>query len=114
MHFSVVTVAALGLVSSTLTVTPFTKEAPKEARATTWETFISQCMNVFRLNFFMDRLTPSSITGSFDAAYFRNLTQQINCITSKGVHAMVQPAQLRRWHEAFITVTASFKTWWKK
>ncbi|OAL47104.1 endoglucanase precursor [Pyrenochaeta sp. DS3sAY3a] len=79
----------------------------------TVDQFIGQGMNMFRLNFLMERLTPNSLTGKFDPLYLGNLTQQINYITSKGAYAMVQPHNYGRFYGNIITDTAGFKTWWQ-
>lgn len=70
-------------------------------------------MNLIRLNFLMERLTPNSLTGAFDKAYLGNLTQQINHITSKGAYAMVQPHNYGRFYGNIITDVSGFETWWK-
>ncbi|KAF2204236.1 glycoside hydrolase [Delitschia confertaspora ATCC 74209] len=142
MHFSTAIVAALGLASSALAAPTKAERAQSrkmqffginESGAefgeknftgvygkefiwydlSTVDTFISQGMNLFRVNFLMERLTPSGLTGSFDPLYLGNLTQQVNYITSKGAYAMIQPHNYGRFHEAIITDTAGFKTWWK-
>lgn len=79
----------------------------------TIDRFIEQGMNMFRLNFLMERLTPNSLTGAFDPLYLGNLTQQIDYITSKGKYAMVQPHNYGRFLGNIITDTAGFKTWWQ-
>ncbi|KAH7125658.1 glycoside hydrolase superfamily [Dendryphion nanum] len=75
--------------------------------------FIGQGMNMFRLNFLMERLTPNKLDGAFDKNYLGNLTQQVNYITSKGSYAMIQPHNYGRFYGNIITDTAGFKTWWK-
>ncbi|KAI9702294.1 MAG: hypothetical protein M1820_006226 [Bogoriella megaspora] len=79
----------------------------------TVDTFISQGVNLFRLNLQMERLTPSGLTGPLDPAYSGNLTQQINYITGKGAYAMITPHNYGRYNNAIITDTAGFGTWWK-
>ncbi|KAH7371508.1 glycoside hydrolase superfamily [Pyrenochaeta sp. MPI-SDFR-AT-0127] len=79
----------------------------------TIDQFIGQGMNMFRLNFLMERLTPNSLTGKFDPQYLGNLTQQINYITSKGAYAMVQPHNYGRFYGNIITDVSGFKTWWQ-
>ncbi|CAA9964264.1 Glycoside hydrolase family 5 protein [Pyrenophora teres f. maculata] len=80
----------------------------------TLDQFMNQGMNMFRLNFLMERLTPGSLTSPFDANYLSNLTQQVNHITSKGSYAMIQPHNYGRFMGNIITDTAAFKTWWTK
>ncbi|PSN64196.1 endoglucanase precursor [Corynespora cassiicola Philippines] len=79
----------------------------------TIDQFMAQGMNMFRLNFLMERLTPGSLTAPFDRQYLGNLTEQVNYITSKGVYAMVQPHNYGRFLGNIITDTAGFKTWWQ-
>ncbi|KAF2833809.1 endoglucanase precursor [Ophiobolus disseminans] len=74
---------------------------------------IAQGMNMFRLNFLMERLTPKTLTGAFDPAYLGNLTEQVKYITGKGKYAMIQPHNYGRFYGNIITDTAGFKTWWQ-
>jgi len=78
----------------------------------TIDKFMDEGMNMFRLNFLMERLTPNSLTGAFDPLYLGNLTEQVNHITSKGSYAMIQPHNYGRFLGNIITDTAAFKTWW--
>lgn len=68
---------------------------------------------MFRLNLLMERLTPNSLTGSFDSGYLANLTKQVDYITSKGAYAMIQPHNYGRFYGNIITDTNGFKTWWQ-
>ncbi|CAO2658496.1 Nn.00g062190.m01.CDS01 [Neocucurbitaria sp. VM-36] len=79
----------------------------------TIDQFMNEGMNMFRLNFLMERLTPNSLTGAFDPLYLGNLTQQVNHITQKGAYAMIQPHNYGRFLDKIITDTAGFKTWWQ-
>ncbi|KAL1612325.1 hypothetical protein SLS60_000551 [Paraconiothyrium brasiliense] len=79
----------------------------------TIDQFIAQGMNMFRLNFAMERLTPNSLTGAFDQYYLGNLTEQVNHITQKGAYAMIQPHNYGRFYSNIITDTTGFKTWWQ-
>lgn len=54
----------------------------------TIDTFISKGMNMFRINFLMERIIPNSLDGSLDPYYAGNLTQTVNYITSKGAFAV--------------------------
>lgn len=40
----------------------------------TIQTLIDDGMNIFRVTFLMERLVPTTMTGSFDAEYLSNLT----------------------------------------
>ncbi|KAF2261470.1 glycoside hydrolase [Lojkania enalia] len=75
--------------------------------------FMAQGMNMFRLNFLMERLTPNTLTGPFDKLYMGNLTEQVNYITSKGAYAMIQPHNYGRFYGNIITDVSGFKTWWQ-
>ncbi|PVI07898.1 glycoside hydrolase family 5 protein [Periconia macrospinosa] len=79
----------------------------------TLDTFIGQGVNLFRLNFLMERLTPKTLTAPLDKYYLGNLTEQVNYITSKGAYAMVQPHNYGRFQSEIITDTNAFKTWWQ-
>lgn len=49
----------------------------------TIQTLIGDGMNIFRVQFLMERLTPNGMTGSFDSDYLKNLTtvRAIYCAT---------------------------------
>jgi endoglucanase len=79
----------------------------------TYDTFIAKGFNTFRINFYMERLIPNSLTGSFDQAYLRNLTEQVNYITGKGAYAMIQPHNYGRYYKEIITDTSGFQKWWQ-
>ena len=55
------------------------------------QTFISRGMNVFRINFLMERLVPNSLYGPLDPYYAGNLSATVNYITKKGAFAMLCP-----------------------
>ncbi|USP76691.1 glycoside hydrolase family 5 protein [Curvularia clavata] len=74
--------------------------------------FLAQGMNLFRINFLMERLTPSGLTGSLDPYYSGNLTELVHYVTSKGAYAMIQPHNYGRFNGQIITDTAAFKKWW--
>ncbi|KAK5128249.1 hypothetical protein LTR85_002916 [Meristemomyces frigidus] len=79
----------------------------------TYDTFIAQGMNTFRVNILMERLTPSGLTGGFDAAYLGNLTQQVDYITNAGAYAIICPHNYGRFNGDIITSTDNFQTWWE-
>jgi endoglucanase len=78
----------------------------------TYDTFIAQGFNTFRINFFMERLIPNNLTGTFDPGYVGNLTQQVNYITGKGAYAMICPHNYGRYYGNIITDTAGFQAFW--
>lgn len=79
----------------------------------TVDTFIEKGMNMFRLNFAMERLIPNSLNGTLDTYYMGNLTDNINYITSRGAYAMIQPHNYGRYYGEIIEDVAGFKQWWK-
>ena len=79
----------------------------------TYDTFIAKGFNTFRINFYMERLIPNSMTGTPDAAYLRNLTEQVNYVTSRGAYAMIQPHNYGRYYKEIITDTNAFGKWWQ-
>ncbi|TDZ29029.1 Endoglucanase gh5-1 [Colletotrichum spinosum] len=82
---------------------------PDEAKVTT---LLAQGYNTLRLPFLMERLSPDSITGAFNADYLAGLTKAVEHITSSGASAVLDPHNYGRYHNNIITDTASFKTFW--
>lgn len=70
-------------------------------------------MNVFRVNILMERLIPTSMTGSMDSAYLSSLTETINYITQAGAYAMIVPHNYGRYYDEIITSTSDFGAFWK-
>ena len=79
----------------------------------TYDTFIAKGFNTFRINFYMERLIPNSMTGTPDPGYLRNLTEQVNYVTSRGAYAMIQPHNYGRYYKEIITDTSAFGKWWQ-
>ncbi|KAI9658420.1 MAG: hypothetical protein M1821_002553 [Bathelium mastoideum] len=79
----------------------------------TYNTWVSQGANIFRVNFMMERLTPGSITAAFDQSYLGNLTQQVNYITQLGAYALICPHNYGRFNNEIITDTSAFQTFWQ-
>ncbi|KAH6890638.1 glycoside hydrolase superfamily [Thelonectria olida] len=77
------------------------------------DTLIGQGYNTFRVGFRMERLTTSSLTGSLNEAYLKNLTAVVNHITDGGAWAVLDPHNYGRYFGNIITDTAAFQTWWK-
>src|ERR1700753_2980679 len=77
------------------------------------QTFVSQGMNTFRVNIMMERLIPSSMTGSFNQTYYSDLLNTVNYITNKGAYAMIVPHNYGRYYGNIITDTTQFAAWWK-
>ncbi|RAL11341.1 glycoside hydrolase family 5 protein [Aspergillus homomorphus CBS 101889] len=76
-------------------------------------TLISKGMNIFRVQFMMERLVPNSMTGSYDEDYLKNLTTVVNSITAAGIHAIIDPHNYGRYNSEIISSTADFQTFWK-
>ncbi|KAF4981706.1 hypothetical protein FZEAL_2508 [Fusarium zealandicum] len=79
----------------------------------TISTLRGQGYNTFRVQFRMERLTPSSMTGAYNNAYLKNLTDVVNHITKSGGWAVLDPHNYGRFFGNIITDTAGFQTWWK-
>src|ERR1051326_720673 len=70
-------------------------------------------MNTFRVNIMMERLIPTSMTGSFNQTYYSDLLNTVNYITNKGAYAMIVPHNYGRYYNNIITDTTQFAAWWK-
>ncbi|CRL18652.1 Cellulose-binding domain, fungal [Penicillium camemberti] len=70
-------------------------------------------MNVFRVPFLMERLVPTSITGTPDATYLAALKSTIKFITDSGAYAVLDPHNYGRYNGNIITSTSDFKAFWK-
>lgn len=70
-------------------------------------------MNIFRINFLMERLVPNELTGSLDSAYFSSLQTTVNGITSQGAYAMLCPHNYGRYYGNIINDTAGFQAFWE-
>ncbi|KAK5791416.1 hypothetical protein VI817_006725 [Penicillium citrinum] len=70
-------------------------------------------MNIFRVPFLMERLVPSSLTGSLDATYLKDLKSTVKFITDSGAYAVLDPHNYGRYSGNVISSTSDFKAWWK-
>ncbi|KAJ9492111.1 hypothetical protein VN97_g1166 [Penicillium thymicola] len=70
-------------------------------------------MNIFRVPFLMERLVPTSITGTPDATYLAALKSTIKFITDSGAYAVLDPHNYGRYNGNIITSTSDFKAFWK-
>ncbi|KAJ5811194.1 Glycoside hydrolase superfamily [Penicillium robsamsonii] len=70
-------------------------------------------MNIFRVPFLMERLVPSSMTGSPDATYLAALKSTVKFITDSGAYAVLDPHNYGRYGGNIITSTSDFKAFWK-
>ncbi|PYH96095.1 glycoside hydrolase [Aspergillus ellipticus CBS 707.79] len=69
-------------------------------------------MNIFRIPFLMERLTPDSLTGSFASTYLSDLKSTVEYVTNSGAYAVLDPHNYGRFDGSIIESTSDFKTWW--
>ncbi|TAQ86274.1 hypothetical protein B7494_g5383 [Chlorociboria aeruginascens] len=70
-------------------------------------------MNIFRIPILMERIIPSTLTGSINSTYAAGLNSIVDYITNtKGVYAIVDPHNYARYYGNVITDTAGFQTFW--
>ncbi|GIJ98755.1 hypothetical protein Aspvir_000875 [Aspergillus viridinutans] len=70
-------------------------------------------MNIFRVPFLMERLVPSSMTGTPDATYLSDLKKTVKFITDCGAYAIIDPHNYGRYSGSIISSTSDFQTFWK-
>ncbi|RHZ48510.1 putative extracellular endoglucanase/cellulase [Aspergillus thermomutatus] len=70
-------------------------------------------MNIFRVPFLMERLVPSSMTGTPDATYLSDLKKTVEFITDSGAYAILDPHNYGRYSGSIISSTSDFQTFWK-
>ncbi|KAI2689571.1 CAZyme family GH5 [Penicillium roqueforti] len=70
-------------------------------------------MNIFRVPFLMERLVPSSMTGTADATYLAALKTTVQFITDSGAYAIIDPHNYGRYSGNIITSTSDFGAFWK-
>ncbi|KAJ0163980.1 Endoglucanase gh5-1 [Colletotrichum tanaceti] len=80
---------------------------PDTAKITT---LMNDGYTTFRVQFLMERLSPDSLTGKFNADYLAGLTKVVEHITSAGGTAVLDPHNYGRYGGSVITDTAAFKT----
>ncbi|OHF03779.1 endoglucanase 3 [Colletotrichum orchidophilum] len=74
-------------------------------------TLMNDGYTTFRISYLMERLSPSGLTGTFDAAYLSGLTKVVDHITSAGGYAVLDAHNYGRFDNNIITDTAGFKTY---
>jgi endoglucanase len=57
----------------------------------------------------MERIIPTSMTGTINATYESGLSTYVNYITSKGAYAIVDPHNFGRYYGNVITDYAGFQ-----
>ncbi|KAG8847187.1 hypothetical protein FRB91_012035 [Serendipita sp. 411] len=70
--------------------------------------YLGKGMNFFRIAFAMERISPSGLTGSFDATYLSGLKTIVSYVTSKGAYAALDPHNYLRFNGAVITDTSAY------
>ncbi|GFF49959.1 probable endo-beta-1,4-glucanase B [Aspergillus lentulus] len=70
-------------------------------------------MNIFRVPFLMERLVPSSMTGTPDATYLSDLKKTVEFITDSGAYAVLDPHNYGRYSGSIISSTTDFQAFWK-
>lgn len=76
------------------------------------QTLINQGMNIFRVPFMMERMTPGTMTSPLNSAYFSGYSNVINYITSNGAYAIVDPHNFGRYNGNVFTSASDFQTFW--
>jgi hypothetical protein len=61
----------------------------------------------------MERLIPTSMTGTMNATYRDPMVQYLNYITSKGAYAIIDPHNFGRYYNNIITDYTGFQAFWK-
>ncbi|KAG8939599.1 hypothetical protein FRC00_013734, partial [Tulasnella sp. 408] len=75
--------------------------------------FVGKGFNTFRVAFMVERLTPGSLTASYDSAYMASLKSTVSYITGKGAYAVLDPHNYLRFNGAVLNDANLFATWWK-
>ncbi|KAG2419241.1 endoglucanase 3 precursor [Aspergillus terreus] len=70
-------------------------------------------MNIFRVQFKMERLTPDGMTGAYNEDYLANLTATVDAVNQAGAHAILDPHNYGRFNDEIITSTSDFQTFWE-
>ncbi|OQE27895.1 hypothetical protein PENFLA_c005G04524 [Penicillium flavigenum] len=70
-------------------------------------------MNIFRVPFLMERLVPTTMTGTPDATYLAALKSTVKFITDSGAYAVLDPHNYGRYAGNIISSTSDFKAFWK-
>ncbi|KAH8760554.1 extracellular endoglucanase [Diaporthe sp. PMI_573] len=79
----------------------------------TIDTLTAKGFNIFRVPILMERIIPSTLTGSINEAYFNGLNDIVSYITSKGAYAIIDSQNFGRYYGNVITDTSGFQKYWK-
>jgi len=78
------------------------------------DTLIGDGFNLFRIPILMERIIPTTMTGSLATAYLSGLTTLVDHITvTKGAYAVVDAHNFGRYYGDIITSTSDFEAFWK-
>jgi len=77
------------------------------------DTLMGKGFNIFRIPILMERIIPSTLTGSPNAAYLSGLTTLVNHITNNGGYAAICAQNFGRYYGNIITDTSGFQAFWK-
>ncbi|KAG8939620.1 hypothetical protein FRC00_013712, partial [Tulasnella sp. 408] len=99
--------------SPSATVKKFKLYGVNESCAEFGTYFVGKGFNTFRVAFMVERLTPGSLTSSYDSAYMASLKSTVSYITNKGAYAVLDPHNYLRFNGAVLTDANAFATWWK-
>ncbi|KAH8678497.1 putative endoglucanase [Xylariales sp. PMI_506] len=79
---------------------------------TTIGQLIGEGYNIFRIPFMMERMIPTTLTGTPDAGYLANMTTVVNYVTSLGAYAVLDAHNYGRYYGNIINDTSGFQTFW--
>jgi len=74
---------------------------------------VAKGMNTFRVPVMMERMVPSSMTGTVNTTYTNPMVTYLTYITSKGAYAILDPHNFGRYYGNVITDYTGFQTFWK-
>jgi len=70
-------------------------------------------MNIFRIPILMERIVPTSMTGTVNATYLSGLQNVVTHITSSKGYAVIDSQNFGRYSGKIITSTSDFEAYWK-
>jgi endoglucanase len=77
--------------------------------------FLDNGFNTFRITFLMERLAPPStgLSGAFNTTYLSGLQTAVSYVTNQGGYAVIDPHNFGRYDNSIIYDTTGFQTFWK-
>ncbi|PMD35398.1 glycoside hydrolase family 5 protein [Hyaloscypha variabilis F] len=79
----------------------------------TIDTLVGKGLNIFRIPILMERIIPTSMTGTVNETYAQGLQTYVNYITGKGAYAIVDPHNFARYYGNVISDYNGFQAFWK-